>query len=24
LDWTQNRDNKDLRLTIDNEPQNFM
>ena len=24
LDWTQNRDNKDLRLIIDNEPQNFM
>ena len=24
LDWTQNRNNKDLRLTIDNEPQNFM
>lgn len=24
LDWAQNRDNKDFRLTIDNEPQNFM
>jgi len=24
LEWTQERDNKDLRFSIDNEPQNFM
>ena len=24
LEWTQGRDNKDLRFSIDNEPQNFM
>ena len=24
LDWTQEKDNKDLRLSIDHEPQSFM